>query len=642
MALSNKSLQSIESLDFNNIKQDLKFYLSNQDLFKDYDFNGSGMSVLLDILAYNTHHMGFYANMLANEAFLDSCILRSSAVSLSKSIGYSPRSRRGSEITVDVYLTPTNLIENFVTLVNSKSVKILQNELFSTSFNGKNYFFYSVETNYFQYEGNDSNGDPIIVARNVVLREGKIKSETFIVNERQEDQKFILSDINLDDRSVSLFVRKSINESEGAFTPWKKSINITNNGVDSEVFFLQEIYDGKYEVYFGDGIIGKKVEHGNVLLVTYASCAGTETNGLGINDTPPSNLIFTYLRNQNDIATITKKVYVKRNSDNKPIVAAGGQEKETKASIKYYAPKIYEAQDRAVTLKDYIALLQQNYSGAIKSIYAWGGEDNIPPEYGKVFISVKPTFGLYLTNQEKINLEKNILSEKNVVTVKPIIKDPEYIFLQPKINIKYDSNKLTLAKSALEDMIISYVKIYGIDNLSDFEKNFYSGQMVKNILNLDRSLNSCSVDIVFYKNLTPIFNSKISYSISFENSLGKVDGSDYYMYSSIFYTYGKGQNSLDLPSVEAYFKDNGRGKISLYQESDDSIISENYGTIDYQTGKINIKNTTFLLPSSLETYQISIFAKPLDQDVLSKRNSILEIDSENIELTSTPIYTTRI
>ena len=641
MALSNKTLQSIDSLDFNTIKQDLKLYLSNQDTFRDYDFSGSGLSVLLDILAYNTHHMGFYANMLANEAFLDSCVLRSSAVSLSKSLGYSPRSRRGAEITVDVYLKPTSSETEFITLVNSRNVKVLKNELFSTSFNSKNYFFYSAETYYFEYEGNDSNGDPIIVARNVLLREGRFKTETFLVNQRQEDQKFILSDLGVDERSITVFVKGSVNESEGITESWRRSVNIVDNDSDSRIFFVQETYDGKFEVYFGDGVLGKPVENGNVILVTYASCLGTEANGIGLGDNPPSIITFSYLRNQNDTITTTREVRVKRDSNNKPIVSAGGQEKETKSSIQYYAPKFYESQDRAVTLTDYIALLQQTYSGSIRSIYAWGGEDNDPPEYGKVFISVRPTVGLYLTTQEKLNLEKNILSQKNIVTVKPSIKDPEYIFISPSVNLKYQESLLTTSVSELRDTAIAYIRTYGANNLSAFEKNFYSGEMIRNLLDLNTSIKSCTLDLTFYKKFTPIFNSKFTYSVSFENTLDEIS-SGYYINSSIFYTYGKGENSLDLPSVRAYFRDNGRGKVSLYQESDDSLITDNYGTIDYTTGKLTIKSTTFLLPSTLEAYEISVFAKPLDEDVFSKRNTILEMDAETIQVTLTPIYTTRI
>lgn len=645
MALSNKTLQSIESLDFNTIKSDLKTYLTNQDAFKDYDFDGSGLSILLDVLAYNTHHMGFYANMLANEAFLDSCVLRSSAVSLCKSLGYSPRSRRGSEITVDVYLSVQNssLEAEFIAEVNSQSVKILQNELFSTSFNGKTYFFYSTETYYFSYEGQDSNGDAIVVARNVLLREGKPKTETFIVNSREDGQRFILSDINLDDRSVVVYVKNSINESEGVAEPWQKSINIMNNDSTSKIFFLQEVYDGKFEIYFGDGILGKSIENGNVILVTYASCSGTESNGAGVTDNPPSSPAFTYLRNQTTPSySLSREVRVKRNTTtNKPIVSAGGQEKESRRSMQYYAPKVYETQDRAVTLNDYISLLQQNYSGSIKSIHAWGGEDNDPPQYGKIFISVRPNVGLYLTTQEKINLENNILSEKNVVTVKPEIKDPEYIFITPAVNLKYNPNQLTISPSQLKDVAVEYIKNFGAGNLSAFEKNFYSGQMVSNLLELNTALKSCTIDVSFYKRFSPIFNTKFTYGITFENSLDQFTDS-YYVLSSVFYTYGKGENSSNLPSVRAYFRDNGKGKITLYQESDDSIIENNYGTVDYTSGKISIKSTTFLLPSTLIPYEVTVSAKPLDEDIISRRNTILEIDPENVSVTMTPITTSRI
>ena len=312
--LSNKSLLSIKNLDFDEIKSDLKNYLSSQELFKDYNFDGAGLSILLDVLAYNTHHMSFYANMIANESFLDSCILRNSAVSLSKSLGYSPRSRRGAEVVVDIKLNYSGTNNNsIIAQANSKTLRILKNELFTCNKDGINYFFYATETFYFTYEGLDNQNKPIIWARNVVLREGKLRTKTFVVNNTVGvDQRFIIEDETLDDRSLLVFIRKSSTESEGSDIPWQKSTNILDNGPDSLVYFFQEVYDGNYELYFGDGIFGKALEQGNIIFVTYSSCSGEEGNGIGINDNPPSNQTFRYITAQSFDSQFTFVTYIQK------------------------------------------------------------------------------------------------------------------------------------------------------------------------------------------------------------------------------------------------------------------------------------------------------------------------------------------
>ena len=646
MALSNKALQSVNSLDFDTIKSDLVSYLSSQDTFKDYNFEGAGMAILLDILAYNTHHMGFYANMLANESFLDSAQLRSSGISISKSIGYTPRSRRGAEIVVDVRMSinesanPTTLA-SLVSEVNSNAYRILKNEVFSCSFGGDNYYFYAVDTVYFRYEGVDTNGDPIIYARNVLLREGRLKSKSFVVNNLfGEDQRFIIPDINLDDRSVSVFVRKSLTESEGSTDTWFKSSNIIDNNSQSKIFFLQEVYDGKYEVYFGDGILGQSLVQGNIIIVTYSSCSGVDANGIGLSDSD-SNPVFSYITSS-EVPTGVSDYLVRIlvNEDEVPQTSYGGQEKETLTSIKYYAPRLYESQNRAVTLNDYITLLQSSYSGSIRSIHAWGGEDNNPPEYGKVFISIKPRTGLFLTTQEKLNIENSILSERNVVSITPRVVDPDYLYITPTLNVKYDPRLSNTSSDTLQSLILTYVRDFGIQNLSSFEKNFFSGQLTKNVLDIDASIKSCSLSISISKILYPVFNTKFSYLVSFENPLTPISGTTY-IQSSTFLTYGNSANANNLPSVRAYFKDNGSGKITLYNESTQRVIRDNFGSVDYTTGDVRLNSAEFLLGSDLQKYEVTIFAKPSDTDVFSRKNTILEMDSENIEVNMTQASTVR-
>lgn len=654
MAISNKTLQSIESLDFDTIKSDLIKYLTSQESFQDYNFEGSGLSVLLDVLSYNTHHMAFYANMLANESFLDSCVLRSSAVSLGKSIGYVPRSRRGSEIVVDVRMTNKEstdsgvlipLSEEIVSRVKSGNYTILKNEVFTATKGGETIYFYSVNNVFFTYEGEDEEG-PIVYARNVLLREGRLNTKSFVVNNQYgEDQRFIIPDENLDDRSVSVFVRRSLTESEGSTEKWFPSTSIIENGPTTKVFFLQEIYDGYYEVYFGDGIIGQPVEQGNLIFVTYASCSGVDGNDVGISDSPftPN---FTYISSidtsaDTELRNVNFNVSVLRDENNKIITSYGGQEKETKTSIKLYAPRFYETQDRAVTTNDYISLFQKLYSGSIRSIHVWGGEENNPPEYGKVFVSVRPINGLFLSNQEKLSLEKSISTERNMVSITPQVVNPDYLYITPNIVVKYDLRKSSTDVNVLTQQINEYIQIFGLENLSLFEKNFFSGQMVRNILDIDESIRSCTVDINFNKQIVPTFNTKTSYSVNFENSLSQITTGTY-IQSGTFLTYGTGTNALDLPAVRAYFKDNGQGKISLYDNSTNELIKDQFGTVDYNTGKVVLNSAEFLLEDGLRKYEVRVNAKPRDNDVFSKKSTIIEMNYDEVDLRLIESSTVRI
>ena len=309
--------------------------------------------------------------------------------------------------------------------------------------------------------------------------------------------------------------------------------------------------------------------------------------------------------------------------------------------MKFYAPRSYETQDRAVTLNDYIALLKKNYSGNIRSIHAWGGEDNVPPEYGKVFISLKPSVGLFLTTQEKLSIENSILAEKNIVSITPRIIDPDYLYITPSLKVKYDVRKSAKTAQTLENQIFAYVRLFGLENLSAFEKNFYTGSMVKNILDIDESIKSCTVEVTFDKILYPIFNRSYYYTVDFGNTLSQT-GTNQYIQSSIFFTYGKSPNASNLPKVQAYFKDNGTGKITLYNNNDQSVIIDNYGSVDYKTGLVKVNAAEFLLDDNLEKYDVRVFAKPLDEDIYSSRNTILEMNRDEIEVLMSPVSTVRI
>ena len=446
----------INGLDFEQIKRNLKLYLKSQDQFKDYNFEAASINVLLDILAYNTHYNAFYTNMLINESFMDSAVIRDSVVSLAKHLGYVPRSAQGSECNVDVELVIEGENRNiFLDAVRTRSLKVNKFDTFKTiNSNNETFYFFATDSVEFNVEYESGYSMPKFFARGIKLREGNVKLVTFLVDESTPNQKFILPEANIDTRTIEIKVQKSTSSSDGINDNWFTQINFNDLGPETKVFFVQEIYGGKYELYFGDGILGKKPSHGNLITVVYSTTKGSLGNNIGRNETL-SNFTFSYSGQG-----VVSRVYMNKDENNDPIPASGGSEKETISSIKFYSPKTYASQDRAVTLQDYVNYLSGSYSDAFKSVYAWGGEDSDPPEYGKVFISVRPKSSLRLTPTEKENLEKNVLRSKNLISIIPKIVDPEYTFIIPSISVKYKNQELNFTPASLKAQILQSVFLY--------------------------------------------------------------------------------------------------------------------------------------------------------------------------------------
>ena len=616
-------------LNFFEIKNNLKQFLRSQDTFKDYNFESSSMNVLLDVLAYNTHYNAFYSNMVINESFLDSAILRESVVSLAKHLGYVPKSDQGAECLVDVRINPSSTADrNLISdSIDNGLLKIKKFDVFKAFLNQDTFYFYCTDDIEFKKEVVDDVTQ--FWARGVRLREGKLKLTTFVVDKALPEQRFILPETNVDTRSISIKVQNSPNSTLGLTDKWYRETDFNSLDENSLVFFVQEIYDGKQEIYFGDNIIGKSPDHGNVITVIYSTTVGSFGNNIGRYETSSSTTF------SHSIDGLAVSVYLQKDSAGNAIPTTGGGEKESISSIKYYAPKRYTSQDRAVTLDDYINYLSGNYSDSFKSIYAWGGQDNDPPEYGKVFISIRPKNSTFLSQSEKENIEQNILKVKNVVSVSPKIVDPEYIYIVPRIAVKYRESEVRGNVNTLKSSILQTIYLYNQANLSTFNKNFYSSDLIEAILDIDPSIKSCNVDISVKKYITPSFNRKFTYRINFQNELQKLTDRDYYFESSFFRTNDIVNNFVIPQFTNGFLRDDGNGKITKYKETVDQTLvtlNNNQGIIDYETGQITLSNLE-IYPENLSASSVfSVTVKPKDLDFISKTNLILEIEMPSITL----------
>lgn len=625
----------INGLDFEQIKRNLKIYLRSQDQFKDYNFEAASINVLLDILAYNTHYNAFYTNMLINESFMDSAVIRDSVVSLAKHLGYVPRSAQGAECLVDVELIVEGDQRNvFLDAVRTRSLKVTKFDTFKTiNSNNETFYFYCTDSVEFEVEYENNSSIPKFYARGIKLREGNVKLVTFLVDESNPNQKFILPETNVDTRTIEIKVQKSTTSLDGINDNWFTQVNFNDLGAETNVFFVQEIYGGKYELYFGDGILGKKPSHGNLITVVYSTTKGSLGNNIGRNETL-SNFTFSY-SGQGAIS----RVYIQKDDSGQPISSAGGSEKESSSSIKFYSPKTYASQDRAVTLQDYLNYLSGSYSDSFKSVYAWGGEDNDPPEYGKVFISVRPRGSLKLSPSEKENLEKNVLRSKNLISVTPKIVDPEYTFIIPSVSVKYKNQELNFTPASLKAQILQSIFLYNEANMSVFDRNFYASELESVILDIHPAIKSCNVDIKLKKYITPVFDRKFTYKINFDNVLEKIPNKNYYIETSLFNTDDLINNFALSSSTYAFLRDDGLGRIKTFKNSEleDILvtINNNQGVIDYTQGKMTISNLRVYRESIGSNSQIAITVNPTENDVLAKKNSILEIEMSSVSVNLT-------
>jgi hypothetical protein len=589
---------NISQLDFDQIKANLKRFLSQQNTFNDYDFEGSGMSVLLDLLAYNTHYLSYNANILANEMFIDTADLRNSIVSLAKALGYTPNSPRSP--VADLNIVVNNATGSTLTMpVGTK---------FSTTVDGQTYNFVTITSNTISPINN------IYTFSNVKIYEGTYVTFQYTANTADLDQKFLIQSANADTTTLSVSVQNSA--SDTTTNTYTKATSITELDSTSKVYFLQEDEDGKFEVYFGDGVIGKKLEDGNIVILKYVVTNKTAANGA---------TTFTLNGNIGGFSDTT----ITTNSN-----AANGSEAETNASVKFNAPKSYSAQDRAVTVEDYKVKVQEIYANA-KSVSAWGGEDNETPFYGRVYISIKAKSGSNLTETTKTDIV-NQLKKFSIASVTPVILDPETTDILLTSNIKYNEQATTKGTETIKTDITNALTNYNDNTLNQFDGVFRYSKVIELIDDADSSILSNITTVKIRKSFTPTLSTATNYTVSFNNALYNPHSGHNSSAGGILSSTGF-KVSGDATNVY-FFDDDGQGNIRRYYLANQvrTYVDNTAGTINYSAGTLSINSVNITSVENIRGSASSVIectVTPSSNDVVPVRNQIVNIDVTNSTFT---------
>ena len=595
MATTDKRL-TVTDLDFDDIKTNLKTFMRNQDAFTDYDFEGSGINALLDVLAYNTHYLAMNMNMVANEAFLDTASVRSSVVSHAKTLGYTPNSVRAPIAYVNVTL-------NNIGALTSATIPV--GTVFTTVIDDVNYQFVTVAEHTRQIE----NG--IITFSNLPIYEGTYVTNRYTVDTDNVDQKFYVNDANGD--TTTLIVDVFDNSSSTSSTTFTLATDTTQTASDSNVYFLQESVDNKFEIYFGDGIIGKALSDGNIVRMRYVITNKEKANGASSFTTSATISTIT------DITTATVSA------------ASGGAEKESIQSIKFNAPLDYASQGRAVTVNDFKAIVPKVYANS-KSVQVYGGEDNDVPTYGKVYISIVPTTGA-ITSSAKLDIVKNLKRNYTVASVSPEIVDPEYTKLRLTVNFAYNSKNTIKPQETLISNVRKTITDFNTDNLTKFDAAFRYSPFTTLIDNTDNAITSNITTIKLSKDFLPTLNTSTKYTIPFSNPLynphsGHDADSGGILSSSGFKISGN--------TNEMFLNDDGMGNVRMYYVVDgttNTYQNNTAGTINYKTGEIILTSFNITEVSNIDgatSTKIRLIVNPESNDIIAVRNQVLEIDTANL------------
>ena len=607
------ALVNFTNLDFDQIKSSIKEYLRSNSNFTDYDFEGSSLSVIIDTLAYNTYISSYNANMVSNEVFIDGATLRENVVSLARNIGYVPRSRTAARANISFFVDTTGLTTNPITLTLKKGVVSTS----TASFGGESYVF-TIPNDITTPVVNG-----IAFFDNIDIYEGIFLTSNFTVDANDPNQKFILDNPNIDTSLIQVSVRNT--EESTTSRKFILSNSLFDVTADSKVFFIQEIEDQRYELIFGDGIFGQKLNNLNYIEVSYITTNGSGGNGV-------SNFIFNGRIIDNNARVVTSSISLITTN----ISSQSGKEIESVDSIKKYAPQIYSAQNRAVTASDYEAIIPKIYPET-ESISVFGGEDLSPPRYGKVFISIKPFNGPYVPEPIKENIQ-NKLKKYSVAGIVPEFLDLKYLYIEIDSTIYYNTNAAPSA-DYVKSIASSNINAYADSTeLNMFGARFKYSKFLKIIDDSHVSITSNITKVVMRRDLRPATNQFADYEICYGNAfhIGNCDG--YNIKSSGFKISGVSETVYlsDVPNA------NGKtGTIfffKLQSPTQPFIVKKNVGSIDYEKGEIRLYPVNII---SSDKYidgnaVIQISAVPKSNDVIGLQDLYLQLDinSSNITMLS--------
>ena len=586
MAQTTKRLRVTE-LDFDEIKTNLKTHMQSQDAFKDYNFEGSAMNTLLDVLSYNTHYNAIYGNMVANEMFLDSAVKRDSVVSLAKHLGYTPRSSVSSTARLNVTINSPS--GNPATLTMPKGT------VFRARVSGTNYQFVNLSAiTITPTEG-------VYQFTNLDVKEGTLLNLQYTKDSNTASQRFLLDEPNIDITTLKVTVQTSVTDiTQNTFT---EASNILDIGATSKVHFLDAVESGHYEVTFGDDVLGQALADGNIVILEYVVCNEDDPNGA-------SEFTLQSAVGGSTNATITTVIN-----------AQNGGPRETLDSIKFNAPKYYSSQNRAVTAEDFKVILPKLYNN-VDTMQVWGGEDNDPPVYGKVFMAIKPKTGKTLTTSTKNAIKSTYLAGKTMVSITPEIVDAGYICIIPTINVYWNPNITSATSTEIATKVRNVVEEYAQNDIKNFDSVFRYSQFVNRIDLADPGIVSNVTTIRCERHFDAILNQESKYTLNFYNPLfTQGAGSPTNLSSTGFTVAGRTQT--------LYLDDDGAGNIrSYYLEEGSStkvIVNATQGAIDYAAGKVIIDQLN-ITSTVVDGGEVEIFVTLNSNDIVSVREILLMID----------------
>lgn len=586
------SFNQFTNLDFNDLKTQIRDYLRANTEFTDFDFEGSNFSILIDLLAYNSYITAYNSNMAVNEMFLESATLRENVVSLARNIGYLPRSKRASRALVNFSVDMSQ--------TNARTVRLLAGQVALGAVTNGNYIF-SIPEDIVTPVGTDG----IALFDNLQIYEGVYVTSTFIVDESQSNQKFVIPNIGVDTTTIRVKVTNQVTE---VYTQYDTLLNI---GRDSRIFLIQEVSDTKYEIKFGDNILGKKPPNGSRIEVSYIVTNGSSGNGA-------ANFTFSGRLQDNNLFDVTTGISLLLTQ----IKSENGDDIETTDSIKYFAPKVYASQYRAVTSNDYKSLIPFIYPN-VESVNSYGGDELDPPEFGKVFISIKPRNGTILSEITKQNI-LTTLRKYSIAGIKPEIIDLSYLYVELDSSVYYNINQLSnpeIVKTKVIDTLTSYANS---KDLNSFGGRFKYSKVISLIDDCDKSITSNITKVKMRRDLIPELDTLATYELCFGNQV-HVKSEGYSVKSTGFFINGVSDvvYMADRPSPI----DKNSGNIFFFKLENNLpvIVKNNAGSIDYMKGEI-LLDGVIIRSSQLLNGFIEVQAIPESNDIIGLQDLYLQLD----------------
>lgn len=586
----------LSNLDFDTLKNTFKAYLKSQDRFNDYDFDGSNMSVLLDIMSYNTYHNSFYLNMVGNEMFLDSAQLRDSVVSHAKELNYTPRSFKSAQANVSIIGSSNNPGD-----FTKRSIVIPKGSTFTSQFLNRNYSFSVAENIVINRDSNPISGVVSFTGNDITLYEGYYLTDTYTYSYTSVP-RLLISNRNVDISSISITV---IEDGGATNLVYNRVTSLFDLDSNSQVFFVQGAENDGYEVMFGDGVTGRRPKNNSVIVIEYRISNGELPNGC---NEFKSDSSFDGISN---ISIITNSA------------AAGGSVSESIDSIRFNAPRHFTTQERAITTEDYETLLRLNFP-EINAVTAYGGEDLTPPQFGKVFVAVDLNEVDGLPDIKKTQYF-NFLKPRSPVSIEPVFVNPEYTYLGITSRVRYNVNVTRLTESDIRTIVSSAILDYSKSDLNNFNRTFRYSKLVRTIDNSQLSIVSNETDVTVIKSINPDIGVFRTFDVNFQIPLDiKYSNESPYSVESSIVIYS-GQRSI--------IKDDGLGNLNIVSYVGNQILTT-VGTINYETGLLQFSNL------KLDNYLgdvIKLFALPKDKDISTINNVILNILENDISITVDPI-----